>query len=302
MAAGAASYATQAEGFANEAETSKDAAAVSESNALTYKNAAAASAAEAQAAVGNIALLPGFYNLKADTTSRNVAVTADYAVLRNSVGTIKTLLDINIDLDVTIGTTLLDDNVTVAANDTWYKVWLIHDPTTQTKQLILSVDSATAPVLPDGYTHYVFVMCTRGTGGSLYHLIKRDKTVQYVVDGTVLATMRLMATGSLGTYSLTAPAWESIPVIDFIPSTVTNTIDLLMISDYKNRNVSIAILAPNTNYRGINESTGNVPIDYLSAAHVDYKRSSFLLENDYIYVASSASGFALYCLGWIDNL
>jgi hypothetical protein len=284
MAAGAASYATQAEGFANEAETSKDAAAVSESNALTYKNAAAASAAEAQAAVGNIALLPGFYNLKADTTSDNIAVTADYAVLRNSAGATNTLLDIDIDLDVTIGTTLLDDNATTTANDTWYKVWLIHDPTTQTKQLILSVDSATAPTLPSGYTHYVFVMCIRGMDGNLYHLHKdSNKKVTYIVDGTVLATaLPVLASG---TASLT-----SLYVRDVVPSVATHIqLILYQASDTGNHHLRVQ---PNGNWTSM----------YFCAFSYNKSFTVMYLESDYIYWLSGDSDNKIYCYGWIDNL
>jgi hypothetical protein len=284
MAAGAASYAAQAEGFANEAETSKDAAAVSESNALTYKNAAASSAAEAQAAVGNIAVLPGFYNLKADTTSNNIVVTANYAVLRNSAGTTKTLLDINIGLDVTIGTTLLDDGTTATANDTWYKVWLIYNPTTQVKQLILSAESATAPTLPSGYTHYVFVMCIRGTSGSLYHLHKdNDKKVTYIVDGTVLATV--LPVLASGTASLT-----SLYVRDVVPS-VAAYIQLILnqrssIGDHHLR------VQPNSNWTEM----------YLVAFYYNRPLVEMYLESDYIYWMSGDSSNKIYCLGWIDNL
>jgi hypothetical protein len=294
MAAGAASYATQAQSYAAAAEVSKDAAAVSESNA-------AASAAEAQAAVRNIALLPGFYNLKANSTSNNVAVTADYAVLRNSSGTTKTLINIDIDLDVTIGTTLLGDESTVTANDTWYKIWLIYNPTTAVKQLILSAESATVPTLPSGYTHYVFVMCVRATSGSLYYLQKRDKKVTYIVDGTVLAGLRAIASGVLGTWSSAAPTWASVSTLDFIPITAS-LICLIMHNKYKGNTTSAMCLASNSNYGGYANAAGNTPLVFVNDAFTDSWAGTLKLESTNIYVVSAASGGAFFCSGWEDNL
>jgi hypothetical protein len=287
-----------AEASAAQAASYKDAAAASESNAANYNDAAAASATaasgsadgaavsaiQAQAAVGNISVLPGFYNLKADTTSSNVAVTANYAVLRNSEGNTKTLIDINIDLDVAIGTTLLDDGETVTADDTWYRVWLAYNPTTQAKQLILSVESATAPTLPSGYTHYVFVMCIRGMDGNLYHLHKdSNKKVTYIVDGTVLATaLPVLASG---TASLT-----SLYVRDVVPSVATHIqLILYQASDTGNHHLRVQ---PNGNWTSM----------YFCAFSYNKPFTVMYLESDYIYWMSGDSDNKIYCYGWIDNL
>jgi hypothetical protein len=285
-----------AEASEAQAASSKDAAAASESNAAGSADAAAASAEaaagsaagaavsalQAQAAVGNISVLPGFYNLKADTVSDNVAVTADYAVLRNSVGNTKTLLDINIDLDVTVGTTLLDDGETVTADDTWYKVWLVYNSDTLAQQLILSAESATAPMLPSGYTHYVFVMCVQGTNGNLYHLKKRDKKVQYVVDGTVLTTgIPLLASGVA---SLT-----SLYIRDAVPSAAVHI--QLILCQRSNTSDHHLRVQPNSNWTET----------YLSAFYYNRPLVEMYLESDYIYWMSGDSNNKIYCYGWTDN-
>jgi hypothetical protein len=293
MAAGAASYATQAQSYAAAAEVSKDAAAASESDA-------AASAAEAQAAVQSIAVLPGFYNLKANTTSNNVAVAADYAVLRNSSGTTKTLFDIDIDLDVTIGTTLLDDGSTATANDTWYKVWLTYNPTTEIKQLILSTESTTAPTLPSGYTHYVFVMCIRGTGGNLYHLIKRDKKVQYVVDGTILTALLTIASGVQGTFSGSTFTPVTTSMLGFVPTTATKIKLFTGINAATGCNIGVA---PNANFSGV--VTSNPPpitVSFVANESFMSDLGDMMLESTNIYCAITASNGFVKIFGWTDNL
>jgi hypothetical protein len=243
--------------------------------------------------------LPGFYNLKADVTSSNISVTADFATLRNSAGDTKTLLNISKTKTVTIGTTTIDSGATTV-NSNWYAVWLVYNPTTEVSQLILSA-SMTAPTLPSGYTYYVFVMCIRGNGGNLYHLNKRDKKVQYIVDGTVLTAIRLMASGVLGAWSSTAPTWVAVSVLDFIPATA-QSIHLLLHNNYKGATLSALAVAPNVNYAGYANTSGNVPTMFLNNAYGDICSGEMALESTDIYVVSYAAGGAFACLGWEDNL
>jgi phage-related tail fiber protein len=227
---------------------------------------------------------PGFYNLKASTNSSSVVVTADYAVLRNSSGAIKILLNININRTVVIGTTLLDNGFTVVANNTWYKVWLIYNPATGAKQLILSAETATSPTLLSGYTHYVFVMCVRGTNGSLYHLKKTsDGKVKYIVDGTILTNLRVVASG-------TATQWTECVISSFVPITA-HTIILILSSLNSDAN-GVLRVAPNNNY-----------VDFFAGAYFYNNVFALMgLESSSIYIVSGNARNAVYAAGWIDNL
>jgi hypothetical protein len=235
-----------------------------------------------------VAAKPGFYNLRASTNSSSVVVTADYAVLRNSSGAIKILLNININRTVAIGTTLLDNGFTVVAN-TWYKVWLIYNPATGAKRLILSLDPATSPTLPSGYTHYVFVMCIRGTNGNFYHTIKRDKKVTYILDGAVLTTLRTMASGTAG--SISVPTLVAIATGAFVPLSASEIIiHINSRSDSVGANI---IVAPNASYDAYS---------IISAWTYQKVIQAMSLESTNIYWASGHSANTVKCVGWVDNL
>jgi hypothetical protein len=242
-----------------------------------------------------VAAKPGFYNLRASTNSSSVVVTADYVVLRNSFGAIKILLNTNINRTVTIGTTTIDTGA-IIANNTWYKVWLIYNPATQAKQLILSAESATAPILLSGYTHYVFVMCVRGTGGSLYHLIKRGNRVQYVVDGTVLAGLRRLCSGIAG--NVNTPIYVDVDITPFLPPTAC----ILKFLGF-NCTADVIVLSPNNNYGQYQDPINPAGFAINGEEKNDLTlQGEFLLESTSVFYASNSSAGAFFVRGWEDNL
>jgi len=200
----------------------------------------------------------------------------------------------------TVGVNGLDAG-SVAGN-TWYHIFTIYNPTTTTLACIASTN-ASCPTLPLGYTQY----CRMGSlytnaSGSLYRTIQRGRSTQYVLDGTVLTAMRLVAQGALGTYSDTAPSWYAASVSSFVPPTAAK-INLSVNNYYEGGSTQTILIAPNSNYAGRANSSGNFPpFHFIGAIGGAVFNLSLLLETTNIYVATSGSHCAIGVLGWDDNL
>jgi hypothetical protein len=96
------------------------------------------------------------YNIKASmVTSATVNITADELVLKdtNGISYLATSVDVTVDITDS-GANGLDTGA--EANSTWYYVWVIYNPTTDTVAGLLSI-SATAPTMPAGYTFKALV-------------------------------------------------------------------------------------------------------------------------------------------------
>lgn len=265
----------------------------------TNKPATTAFVQQAQSSIAG-----AFSNLKISTigvSNYNSAITANSVVLKNAAG--NSYLAQSVSATGNINTTGANglDTGTLAAS-TWYNLFLIYNPTTQTTAALFSL-SATAPTLPSGYTFSARVGAVRtDSSGSKYLLntLQYGKRVQYVVTtGSNTPNLPVMAQDAIGTWSATLPIYASVSTSNFVPPTAVEI--GLKVSKFLNSTGSYVGIAPNANYSGV--TTSNPPVYSAdSAAAYDNSSISLLLESSNIYAYSSSAGGLIQCLGWEDNL
>lgn len=231
------------------------------------------------------------------TPNTQARVTADAVALfdaTNNAGLVATGIDITASTAAS-GVGGLDTG-TVAAN-TWYNVWAIWNGTTLAALLSTS---ATAPIMPAGYTHRARLGAMRTDASGLLHRTRQvGRRAGYVVTPSSPTTaLPGVTSGTVG--SISTPTWVAASVASLVPPTAS-VIHLAAASG--NAANSGAIAAPNANY-GPPASISNPPplsvgIGTGGAAHVLH--GSFVLEGSTIQVACSG-GSAILCQGWEDNL
>jgi hypothetical protein len=176
------------------------------------------------------------------------------------------------------------------AQNTWYSVWLIYNPTTQTVAGLISLN-ATTPTLPSGYTYQRRVGWVR-TAASSTNLITTwglGSTDQYINSGSGLPVMDSGAKGSIF-----VPTWVAVATGNFVPSTASR------ISVFTHHGGTIMV-APNNSY-GAYSSTTNPPLIVVNIVGWNGFPLSMTLESTNIYWANDGVSASLFCYGWEDNL
>ena len=248
----------------------------------------------------------GFKNLviqnNSGTPNTSIDVDADAVTVETSGGVSYRLQPINLTIDcTTTGANALDAGG--LANSTWYSVWVIYNPTTDTTAGLAST-SETTPTLPSGYTAKARFGWMRTDGSAVFmRVLQKGRRATYIV-GTNPAVSRNIVNGTQGTYSTTSPTLVTADVSGFVPSTAS-AIHLSAHTLWKNGTLANLLVAPNTSYGGTNNgprgSAGQVyPInsDSISVSISDWMQ----LEGTTIAVAINGAGGAVNCNGWEDNL
>jgi hypothetical protein len=164
----------------------------------------------------------GWSGLKVATlgvSNSTSVITANWVTLVSGAGQAYVAKSVNVSPVITSAGANGLDTGTVAASS-WYYVFIIYNPTTQTIAGLFSL-SATAPTLPNGYTHFTRVGTVRTQDASPYYLLQTlqyGRRVQYVVaSGTNLTALPVITTGSFG--SPTTPTWVAYPLASYVPGT-----------------------------------------------------------------------------------
>ncbi|WP_409302027.1 phage tail protein [Pseudomonas sp. KCJK8993] len=256
-------------------------------------------------AISNLVSMDGIAgastNLRVSATGTDsyVKATADEVCVKNGLGQQLVIKNVSISPSLAaLGLGGLDAGV--VKNNTWYSVWVIWNGARAAGLFSLS---ATAPLLPAGFTHKARLGWTlTDKQGAPYPLsfLQRDRTVQYkVAAGSNVPALRLMASGTAG--NPTSPGGVPIGTSDFVPVTATKIILSLSLP----LATSAAILvAPNNSY-GPYASTTNPPPVGLSASGAMVPSSLqgvIVLEEPQIYWASNSVASRLYVFGWEDGL
>lgn len=243
-----------------------------------------------------------FKNLKIQVTSNTQAtITADQIVLFNSVNNSMLISSVSATLDKTILGAVNGLDTGVIANSTWYYVWAIAKAD-GTKGVLMSLSSIT-PTMPSGYTFKARIGVVKThSDGTLLRTLQYGRNVQYIVTtSTNTPSMPLMASGTAGTYSATAPTWSSVAVGSFVPPSACK-IKTVVNNSYQGATSINVILAPNNNYAGLSSSTGNYPVCFTTSAGAVLAIVDIILESTNVYWVSSGIGGSLSCFGWEDNL
>ena len=186
---------------------------------------------------------------------------------------------------------------TIAAS-TWYYKFIIWGSAGTAALCSLS---ATAPTLPAGYTYWARTGSFRTDGTANKYPLSMtwvDGYVEYVIaTGSNVVAYPPMAVGAQGTYNQTsAPVWASVGVGSFVPPTATR-IHIGLSNAYNNQSISDVAAAPNNSFSGT-ATTNPPPANITTAIGATFTPFTFVLESASVYMASSAAGAAMLCIGW----
>lgn len=239
----------------------------------------------------------GFKNLSitnnSGTPNSKADVTADAVTVETSGGVAYRVTSVSVTIDcATTGANGLDAGS--LANSTWYSVWIIYNPTTNTTAGLMAT-SASSPTLPSGYTAQARVGWMRTNGSAqLYRTIQKGRNTQYIVGTNPSGAIEVIvgATGNVNT-----PTWTTQSISSFVPSTASH-IDIYLSSVNSTSN-SKGMVAPNSSYGSYANNTKPAPISiYDSNTQV---ASMLMLESTNIYAALESS-VHVWCKGWADNI
>lgn len=225
--------------------------------------------------------LPGVVHNKTAVTSTTTATfTADYAILVNGVGGQAFLSNISQGVNTAISGAGGLDTGTLTTG-TWYFLWLIHG---ESGTSMVMSESSTSPTLPSGYTYYVRVPGALKTNASnlLYYFRTSGMETNYIVDGTILANYRNIATGAAsGMYSIS----------QYIP---TDTAAKIIVQPYHAVNNGSTV--------GVGADSGKYAYYLTQSQYTPESKAlvSFLIEGTTIYYYSNYASNSLACFGWID--
>lgn len=238
-----------------------------------------------------------FKNLQASTTGLNTTVTvsADEIAVEDSSNTYKTLRNVSLSINSAgSGANGLDTGALSAS--TWYSVWAIHNPITQTTAGLLSL-STTAPMMPSGFTMKARVGWIRTDAtGNKYPLsfTQFGRQVRYkVVAASNTAALPAMASGLAG--SATTPTYSAVAVGNFVPPTASQIV--VQCGGQASGNL---LVAPNNSYGAAGQSSNPPPV--MSGIAGLGVQASMPLESSNIYYASNLATGYLCCFGWEDNI
>lgn len=235
----------------------------------------------------------------AGTPNTKIDVSADVIVLSKPGSQVR-LSSPSFTIDGSLSGVVNGLDTGILQASTWYYVYAIAGVSltgTVSSGGLIST-SATAPSLPSGYTYSKRIGAFR-TDASIhfYRVIQRGNRSQYIV-GTNPSAALVMAAGTAGTYSATAPVWVAVPIGTFVPPT-SISIRFWLLGVRGGGAASNMIAAPNNSYAGPSNASGNAPPAWSLGGMMI---CDFILESTNIYWASSAAGGAVLCQGWEDNL
>jgi hypothetical protein len=244
-----------------------------------------------------------FTNLVIKVTANTTAsVAADLVVMTDGGGSYVTkALSATLTLNSS-GANGLDTGSRAQA--TWYYVFAIYNPTTDTVGCLAST-SSTAPTMPSGYTFKarIGVVRTAPASVNLMGTHQYGRRVQYVIGLAQTTGARLVIdSGSKGTYSTTGPVLATAAITDFIPTTASQ-IHVAGSTNYQGGTTSAILVAPSADWGGTqNGPAGSNGVVYPIWTTAGNQSAWLTREGDNIAWAASASGGAVACIGFEDNI
>jgi len=249
----------------------------------------------------------GLGDVAPTTPNREMSVAADSLTLVDSLGHTMTVGAVACTSNLnTSGANGLDTGSLAA--DTWYAVWVVYNPATNTASCLFSLNAqASSITLPSGYTFAARVGMNRTDASSnLYRILQIGRQARYTVrSGTNTAALRQITTGTGGVDDGTSPTWAQRGLQNYIPSTspVRVASRAFMVATTRSTSVGdVFYAAPSANYAGINST--NPPLTYVKfgVTGVGSVLFDIVLETSTVQIVSTTSDFALLAYGWEDNL
>jgi hypothetical protein len=253
----------------------------------------------------------GFKNLviknNVATPTTQVDVDADAVTVETTSGTAFRLTSINLTINcAATGANGLDAGA--LANSTWYAVYVIYNPATDTTAGLMSA-SFSSPTMPSGYTAKARLGAFVTSGSALFYGIRQSGNVaQYVVGLAQTANLPIIANSSTG--DLNTPTYTPTAIGSFVPSTAS-VIRLVVAGNVPAGLVDGStgmLVAPNGSYGKESSLTNPAPLRVHgsnAASQTSYatNQGEILLESTNIYIVIGSNGsYAIACLGWNDNI
>ena len=184
------------------------------------------------------------------------------------------------------------------APSTWYAIYVIYDPTTATSALLYSL-SATSPTLPTGYTAYGrYGWRLTNSSSHFVESVQKGKRAQFIATSSSTALPGVTGSGTIG--NVNTPTYVGISISGIMPSTASVMHGSLQIAGVAN-----AILAPNPNWGGLNNSVFGPLCGGLGGSGGTFNTIqyfSMILESTSIYWATDGATIVVIALGWEDNI
>ena len=231
----------------------------------------------------------GFNNLRVETTTSSV-VTVGYDNLILWNGTISMeARDYSGGADLgASGVNGLDTGS--RTNNTWYYLWAIYNPATQTKALLFSA-SYTAPSMPSGYTFKALISAVRNTTANFIWYTQYGNMVCYQSMQTAL-------------YRGQATSPTVVPVSGVIPTAIVSVGRFMIraepidVGQYS----GVGRLCPTSGSGGILTAWAryeNVAYDYI--IDTVHGECTIVGNNVWYYVDTNLMGFSIYATGFRLN-
>ncbi len=242
------------------------------------------------------------YKASCSGSSASIPMTADLVTVRDLAGSYIELAGVSVTLNT--ATTGANGMQAAIAINTWYEKGVIYNPTSGATAAF-GWPQGTSPTLPSGYTHWMRMgaFLSDGTANKYPMACKWvNAHAQFVVTAAGNVTfLPLLCSGVQGTFSSTAPTWAAVAIAGGAPPTAIK-IKLVLINFYKAATLSYVMVAPNNNYGGYANASGNIPPAMINIAASAVLQAEIELESANIYVASGNTGAAVACLGYEDSI
>jgi len=251
------------------------------------------------AAAPGVACVPGAISLFVTNQfsalpSSQVGMTASSAVLVNAAGTGVQLLGVSQEGSLLASGAGGLDVGAVAAN-TWYLVWLIYNPTTDTQAILFSLNWL-MPALPSGYTFFARLgSCLTDGSSNLYRFYQRGNRFQWSVTPGTNTTRMMLLTGTTG--SVTAPTWTAFG----LPWSVgtASAVDLVLVNSGSSN--CVGIVAPNASY-GAAGTIPNPPPLQTNINSYNVVSKTIVFEQANTIFAALQSSVELFVAGFVDAI
>lgn len=232
------------------------------------------------------------------TPNTEIDITATRVIASTSTGSPIFISSASVTIDLTTtGANGMDTGA--RPSNGWVYLYLISTGSVTAGLASATSPTAGNPTFPASYVYSVYVGAMYCDGSqNLRRTRQLGRDVQYVVpiDGAS-ATLPVMDSGAKGTYSISAPVWQSITVTSYVPLTAS-IINVVLDANWTGAAGGAIIVAPNASYAGFGNSTGAVPGAVVAGNSCTLV--PLVLEATTIQWASSAAPAAIFAAGWRD--
>ncbi len=239
-------------------------------------------------------------------------VSADAVTVEDALGFASRVRSVSVAPVITAsGANGLDTGSVVNNIITWYAIYVIYNPNTDTVAGMYSLQSSCAAIfslaqMPSGYAGCARVGWARTDGAATARWIRSKQigrdlswiTVAASTNSTALPVISSGVTRGSGTGS--SITYAPVSISNFVPTTAAK-IRFTVSNQYPPNNVARFAIAPNADYGSFNLAN-NAPCGAINVTFTDNRVCEFGIESSNIYMWIDALGGGVQAMGYTDNL